>query len=111
MDEHSKEVYLSRCEGDQSQVKKGNQMMQWLTKTMNRVGADKKVIWKASSMHHPMFGLHYLDYEAIINDFLPRMEANGYDVFLNGHEHLMNYARVETGVDYKQYSTTLKYQS
>jgi len=42
-------------------------------------------------MHHPMFGLHYDDYQSIIDDFLPLAKQNKQDVYFNGHEHLQNY--------------------
>jgi hypothetical protein len=45
-------------------------------------------------MHHPMFGAFYQDYHAIINDFLPLIEKNNFDIFFNGHEHLNAYASV-----------------
>ena len=56
LDLHSQEIYLSKCEGDTPYVKHGNDMMKWIDKVTQY---DPKVLWKASSMHHPMFGLHY----------------------------------------------------
>jgi hypothetical protein len=67
-------------------------MMTWIRDTLQKQKADPNIIWKASSMHHPMFGLHYDDYETIIGDFLPLIQDAKYDVFFNGHEHLQNYA-------------------
>lgn len=43
-------------------------------------------------MHHPMFGIFYQDYHAIVNDFMPRIQEHNYDIFFNGHEHLNAYA-------------------
>ena len=56
-------------------------------------------------MHHPMFGLHYQDYQAIINDFLPKISKAKFDVFFNGHEHLMNYGNIKIGEPRGTYST------
>ena len=46
-------------------------MMAWINDTLDKQKEDKSIIWKASAMHHPMFGLHYDDYESIITDYLP----------------------------------------
>lgn len=43
-------------------------------------------------MHHMMFGLWYSDYGTIIDEFLPIIKEDGYDLFFNGHEHHLNYA-------------------
>lgn len=50
-------------------------------------------------MHHPMFGIFYQDYHAIIHNFLPSIQHHNYDVFFNGHEHLNAYSTVSR--DYK----------
>ena len=63
-------------------------MMQWIKETLEEQSKDQKIIWKASSMHHPMFGLHYDDYQSIIDDYLPLIQQNNWDVYFNGHEHL-----------------------
>lgn len=80
-------------------------MMKWLDFTNKRNQNDPDIIWKASSMHHPMFGMFYQDYEAIIADFLPRMQRNSQDVYFNGHEHLLNYANIPAQVDVNQFTT------
>ena len=69
-------------------------MMNWITKTFDNLKNDKSIAWKATSMHHPMFGIFYQDYHAIINDYLPRLQENGFDAFFDGHEHLNAYASV-----------------
>jgi hypothetical protein len=71
-------------------------MMAWIKDTLKAESADDKIIWKASAMHHPMFGLHYDDYQSIINDFLPLIKAANFDAFFNGHEHLQNYANTDS---------------
>jgi len=91
LDEDSKAVFDTRCENS-TFTPKSNEMMKWLDETMLRQSLNPEIIWKASSMHHPMFGVHYLDYDSIISDFLPRLKEANYDVYLNGHEHTMNYA-------------------
>ena len=72
----------------------GDEMMNWISKTLEDLYNDKNIAWKATSMHHPMFGIFYQDYHAIINDYLPRLSHNGFDAFFNGHEHLNAYASV-----------------
>jgi hypothetical protein len=43
-------------------------------------------------MHHPIFGLYYTDFTAIIEDFLPILKKYNFDIFFNGHEHNQSYA-------------------
>jgi|APCry1669189241_1035207.scaffolds.fasta_scaffold82383_2 hypothetical protein len=62
-------------------------MMKWLDIKLEEIKNDDKIIWRASGMHHCMFGLHYEDYQAIIDDFLPKINNSNFDVFFNGHEH------------------------
>ena len=38
-----------------------------------------------------MFGLKNPDYETIIDDYLPLLKQNGFDVYFNGHEHIQSY--------------------
>ena len=64
--------------------------MEWIKKTMEEQSKDDKIIWKASNMHHPMFGLNN-DYQSLIDDCKPLLEAHGYDIFFNGHEHKQIY--------------------
>jgi hypothetical protein len=49
-------------------------MMKWISSTFDNMKNDKSIAWKATSMHHPMFGIFYQDYHAIINDYLPRLQ-------------------------------------
>ena len=63
-------------------------MMKWIDETLEKQKNDSQIIWKATGMHHPMFGLHYQDYQTIIEDFLPKIKESNFDVFFNGHEHL-----------------------
>ena len=72
--------------------KEGNEMMKWLKDTLKEQQSDEKVVWKASAMHHPMFGVHYTDNMHIQNDFMPLIKEFGFDAYFNGHEHMQNYA-------------------
>lgn len=99
LDDHTKAVYQSKCEGDETYEKLGNKMLKEMRKAMKKQDKDDKLIWKGSVMHHMMFGLHYTDYGAIIDEFLPLMKKHNYDLFFNGHEHQMNYAYTPTDID------------
>jgi hypothetical protein len=70
-------------------------MMKWLDETMDKNSLDPNIIWKASSMHHPMFAVDIFDYDSIISDFLPRMKKHNFDVYFNGHEHASYYSTTE----------------
>ena len=61
LDLESQEIYADRCEHEFETTFKDNSnlMMQWLDKTNKRNLNDPSIIWKASSMHHPMFGMFY----------------------------------------------------
>lgn len=48
-------------------------------------------------MHHPTFGLHYPDSSMLKNDYLAKLRSNNYDVYFNGHEHLLNHAAIPLG--------------
>ena len=80
--------------------------MDWVDKTMASQVYDESIIWKATNMHHPMFGLHYLDYQVIIKELLPKLKTNKYDAFFAGHEHLAGYAFNPVASDYLDYTTT-----
>lgn len=58
---------------------------------------DSSIIWKATSLHHPTFGLHYPDSSMLKNDYLTKLKSNNYDVYFNGHEHLLNHAAIPLG--------------
>ena len=74
--------------------------MAWIRETLSKQQADEDLIWKVSSMHHPMFGLHIGDYKTIINDYLPLIQEANYDFYFNGHEHQLNYAHVPYTSEY-----------
>lgn len=69
----------------------GNKMLADLEATLKRQRKDPNIVWKASIMHHPFFGMHYVDQYAAVHDLLPELKDAKYDVFFAGHEHLMSY--------------------
>ena len=73
----------------------GNKMMAWIKQELDAQSTRTDLVWKASAMHHPMFGAHFGDYKNIHEDFLPLIRQANFDVFFNGHEHLMNYANYD----------------
>jgi hypothetical protein len=68
--------------------------MSWINSTLADQSADPNIIWKSSYCHHPLYGEHYHDNTGLINMFLPLLEEHKYDVYFNGHEHMMNYAQI-----------------
>jgi hypothetical protein len=67
-------------------------MMEWLNVTLAEQSADPSIVWKASTQHYPLFGMHYDDTEDIITTLMPLLKEHNFDVYFNGHEHQMNYA-------------------
>lgn len=53
---------------------------------------DSKIVFKGVVLHHPMFGLYYNDYMVLVNRFLPKCRKFGYDLYISGLEHQLNYA-------------------
>lgn len=90
LDDHSQALYDSKCQGSHDYEDKGDQMLQDLAEAMDQ--QDQDIVWKASVMHHMMFGLHYADYGVILDKFLPLIRKYNYDIYFNGHEHQMHYA-------------------
>jgi len=50
------------------------------------------MIWKATALHHPMWGKWYPDFTNIVANYLPMLLDHKFDVYLNGHEHVIAYA-------------------
>jgi hypothetical protein len=70
-------------------------MMTWFDSVLEEQSKDPSIVWKASFEHHMMFGAYYPDDGIMMKDFLSKMEAyGGYDVYFNGHEHLMSFSTV-----------------
>lgn len=78
--------------GDPWYREEGNRMYEWILKTVDRWAKDDKIIWKASVQHHPLFGKWYTDFEHLTNDYLPILMDHKFDLYLNGHEHCLEYA-------------------
>ena len=67
-------------------------MFNWINETLNEWDSDPKIIWKASVQHHPLFGKWYNDFQHITRDYLPILMDHRFDLYLNGHEHDLEYA-------------------
>ena len=72
--------------------------MTWLDKTLEAQSLDQDIIWKATSQHYPLFGMHYTDTESIVTQLMPLLKEHEYDVYFNGHEHMMNYAHAPDSI-------------
>ena len=61
LDIESQEIYSNRCDhkSDKTYKKLSNEMIKWLDEKIAANEKDSDIIWKASSMHHPMFGMFY----------------------------------------------------
>jgi hypothetical protein len=55
---------------------------------------NPNIVWKATIQHYPIWFLNLdeTDYASISNVFLPILRDNGFDLYLNGHEHFIAYA-------------------
>ena len=73
-------------------TQKGNDMYTWINDTLKEWAEDEKMLWKASVLHHPMWGKWYPDFANIVLNFLPMLQDHKFDVYLNGHEHVISYA-------------------
>lgn len=92
LDDETQAVFMSWCDGHGPYEEEGRKMMVWLNSTLNEQSADPSIVWKASTQHYPLFGMHYDDTEDIITTLMPLLKEHEYDVYFNGHEHQMNYA-------------------
>ena len=50
------------------------------------------MLWKATVLHHPMWGKWYPDFPHIVLNYLPLLQEHNFDFYLNGHEHVISYA-------------------
>jgi len=53
---------------------------------------DDSIIWRATVQHHPLFGKWYIDYSHLVDNYLPLLMQNKFDLYLNGHEHTLDHA-------------------
>lgn len=65
------------------------EMMKWIAETLKKQSEDPDIIWKTSYDHHPLFGVDAVDSTEIFADFFPEIKKHGYDIYFNGHEHMM----------------------
>ena len=70
----------------------GNDQYKWINETMKKWAKDEKMIWKATVLHHPMWGKWYPDFSPIVDNYLPMLQEYKFDLYLNGHEHVMSHA-------------------
>jgi hypothetical protein len=94
LDPESKLLHDEMCSKDPVFKSQAAKMMTWLPTELQKQSNDPSIAWKASLMHHPMYGCHSdSDYSHILKEFLPLIQKNHYDVYFNGHEHQMSYAQ------------------
>jgi len=77
---------------DKDTVKAGNDMFDWIEATLTDWDSDEKMVWKATALHHPMWGKTNPDFANIVTNFLPMLMDHKVDLYLNGHEHMIQYA-------------------
>ena len=89
------DIFKMTCELNamgKSYKRESAQMMKWIDETMKEWDKDPKVIWRASVQHHPIYGKMYKDIQHIIDNYLPLLVEHKFDLYLNGHEHILEYA-------------------
>jgi hypothetical protein len=77
---------------DPKVTKQGNEQFQWINETMVAWSNDESIVWKATALHHPMWGKWYPDFANIVLNYLPLLQEFKFDLYLNGHEHVISYA-------------------
>lgn len=81
----------------------GNRMFVWLQETLEKWDADPKIVWRVSAQHHPMFGKWYQDSDHLTMDLLPLLMKYNFDLYLNGHEHVLTYSYYPySQIDYEE---------
>lgn len=73
-------------------TKQGNEQFEWINATMQEWKNDEKIVWKATALHHPMWAKWYPDFANIVSNYLPLLQEHEFDLYLNGHEHVISYA-------------------
>ena len=90
---HEEHIKLRDVVCDNSTVlEMGNEQYKWINETMIKWEEDEDMLWKAAVAHHPMWGKWYPDFANIVLNFLPMMQDHKFDLYLNGHEHVISYA-------------------
>jgi hypothetical protein len=80
-----------QCENDEAR-KWGNRQYVWINEVVKRWDNDPDIVWKATVLHHPMWGKWYPDYAPLVLNYLPILQEHKFDLYLNGHEHVISYA-------------------
>jgi len=90
-------MYFDTCTDD-TWVQWGNKQYRWIAQTLKEWETDTNIIWKASVQHYPLWTLWYAqsDFTKISQNFLPLLIEYKFDLYLNGHEHLLAYAYIES---------------
>ena len=78
--------------GDPRVTRAGNKQYEWINQTMQEWDKDESIVWRATALHHPMWGKWYPDFANIVSNYLPLLQEFNFDVYLNGHEHVLSYA-------------------
>jgi len=73
-------------------TKQGNDQFDWINQTMREWQQDDSIVWKATALHHPMWGKWYPDFANIVENYLPLLQEFKFYLYLNGHEHVISYA-------------------
>lgn len=81
--------------GDPQVTKAGNEQYEWINQTMYKWSQDDSIVWKATALHHPMWGKWYPDFQNIVSNYLPLLQEYKFDLYLNGHEHVISYAHYD----------------
>jgi hypothetical protein len=56
---------------DPAVTAQGNAQFEWLNQTMSKWESDPSIVWKATVLHHPMWGKWYPDFQNIVENYLP----------------------------------------
>ena len=85
-----KECYSKKFTGP------GDEMVVWLLNVLDEWNKDPSIVWKFNMNHYHLFGKWYLDAAYLVDNYMPLLMDNGFDFFINGHEHTMLYANYLT---------------
>jgi hypothetical protein len=74
----------------------GNSQYTWIQETLAVWDQNPYIVWKATIQHYPIFAFHYeqINYQQIATIFLPILQAHKFDLYLNGHEHILGYVQI-----------------
>ena len=67
-------------------------MFKWIHRTLKEWESDEKIVWRVSVQHHPLSGKWYNEFSHIVRDYMPILMELKFDLYLNGHEHALEYA-------------------